>query len=54
MKAKLQLINSFMNDEVKRHRPAINIARKTTITIKEIYFGETFTETTIFIHEDKY
>ena len=44
----------FMNDEIKRHGQAIKIARKTTITIKEIYFGEKFTEKTIFIHEDKY
>ena len=43
-----------MNDEIKRHGQAIKIARKTTITIKEIYFGEKFTEKKIFIHEDKY
>ena len=45
-----------MNDENKRQGQAIKIARETTndqIQIQiQIQFGETFTETTIFIHED--
>ena len=45
----------FMNDENKRHGRAIKIARETTITINtRNIIGETVTETTIFIHEDKY
>ena len=43
----------FMNDENKRHGQAIKIARETTNNQKK-KFGKTFTETTIFIHEDKY
>ena len=45
----------FMNDENKRHRLAIKIARETTNKQKKKYnSGEKFTETTIFVHEDKY
>ena len=45
----------FMNDENKRHGQAIEIARETTNNQKKKYnSGEKFTETTIFVHEDKY
>ena len=39
----------FMNDENKHHGQAINIASETTNDQKK-----KLTETTIFIHEDKY
>ena len=44
----------FMNDENKRHGQAIEIARETTNNQKKYNSGEKFTETTIFVHEDKY
>ena len=45
----------MFTERLKTIGTAIKITRETqSQSIKEIQFGETYTETTIFIQEDKY